>query len=159
MRRVVVVVIALAVPFLGRADDKPTADEAARAELKALSGTWVAAGGEAKGVEIPKDELPFRWTFQAGGKAVFADRKQGGESPFAYTIDESKTPRAIDFTYDGPVAALKGARQYGIYKVEGGQLTICLTLPGAAEKDRPTGFGTKEGRVLLMRFERAKDGK
>src|SRR5687768_17543176 len=105
MRRVVVVIIALAVPFLGRAADKPTADEAARVELKTLSGTWVAAGGEAKGVEIPKDDLPFRWTFQAGGKAVFAHRKQGIESTFAYTIDASKTPRAIEFTYEGPAAA------------------------------------------------------
>ena len=94
-----------------------------------------------------------------GGKAVFADLKHGGETPFAYTIDASKTPKVIDFVYEGPVAALKDARQYGIYKVEGGQLTICLTLSGATEKDRPTGFGTKEGRVMLMWFERAKDGK
>jgi uncharacterized protein (TIGR03067 family) len=163
MKRVAVAVLVLAVPIMAwaddkKADDKKADDEAARAELKVLSGTWAAVGGEAQGVEIPKDELPFRWTFKAGGKSGFADRKRGAESPFAYTIDASKTPKVINFVYEGKIAALKDAKQYGIYKIEGGQLTICLTLPGATEKDRPKDFSTKEGRVMLIRFERAKDG-
>jgi uncharacterized protein (TIGR03067 family) len=153
MRRVAVL-IALAVPVLVWADDK-----AIRAELEALSGMWAAVGGEAKGREITKDELPFQWTFEAGGKAVFADRKQGSESHYTYTIDSSKNPKVIDITYEGPVAALKGTRQFGIYKLEKDKLTLCLTSPKSTEKDRPKQFSTKEGRVLLMRLERAKAGK
>jgi uncharacterized protein (TIGR03067 family) len=149
--RLVAVFISMTVPFLAPADDQTT-----RAELEALSGTWVAVGGEAKGNKLTKDELPFAWTFRAGGKAVFANRKQGGESPYAYTIDATRKPKVIDLTYEGPVAALKGTKQFGIYKMENNELTMCLTLPGAAEKDRPKGFTTKEGKVMLMRFERSK---
>ena len=153
MRRVTAVVIALATPFLAWADDtKPTAD------VKELSGTWVTVGGEAQGMEIPKDALPFRWTFRAGGKMTFADLKQGTESTAAFRIDASRTPREIDLTYEGPAEALKGLRQYGIYAIEDGKLTLCLTQPPATEADRPKEFGTKAGRVMVWRLERAKDG-
>jgi uncharacterized protein (TIGR03067 family) len=153
--RPVALFFALAMPLLAWADDKVT-----RADRKALSGTWVAVGGEAMGKEIPKDDLPFQWTFKVGGKAVFADRKRGGQSRYAYTIDASRKPKVIDITYEGPEAALKGVRQFGIYKIEKDKLTLCLTAePGATEKDRPKRFTTKEGKVFLMRFKRAKAGK
>lgn len=80
-----------------------------------------------------------------GGKAVFADLKHGGETPFAYTIDASKTPKVIDFAYEGPVAALNDASQYGIYKVEGGQLTICLTLRGRPRRTVRRGSARRRG--------------
>lgn len=152
MRRIAVLGVLMA-PFLAWGGEKAT-----RADLKALSGTWVAAGGEGMGKEIPKGELPFQWTFGAGGKAVFADTKRGGESHYTFTLDASKKPKRIDVTYEGPVAAMKGEKQLGIYKMENDKLTLCLTFPGATEKDRPTGFTTKERKVLLMRFERAKAG-
>ena len=62
MKRVAVTALVLAVSLTAWAEDKKADDEAARAERKVLSGTWAAVGGEAQGVEIPKDELPFRWT-------------------------------------------------------------------------------------------------
>jgi uncharacterized protein (TIGR03067 family) len=150
MRRMTMV-LALVAPFLAEADDK-----AISAERKAMIGTWVAVGGEAKGKKLTKDELPLQWTFRAGGKAVFANRTTGTESPFTYTIDPSKKPKAIDITYEGPIAALKNTKQFGIYKIEKDKLTISLTSPGATEKDRPKEFTTKTGGVLLMTFERAK---
>lgn len=158
MMRMWIAAVVLAVPFLALADDRNPSDKA-KADLKTLSGGWDAVGGAAMGKEIPKGDLPFRWTFKAGGKATFADQKRNTESTYAYTIDPAKTPKAIVLTYEGPVAALKGAVQLGIYKVEGDQLVLCLAFPGAAEKDRPKEFDTKVGKVMLMRFERAKAGK
>ena len=157
MKRAVVAIIALAVSILGGDDAKgPKTDDAARADLKALAGTWATVGGEVKGAQISKDDLPFRWTFRAGGKLVFADLKQGTESTSAFTLDASETPKEIDLTYEGHAEALKGARQYGIYKLEGDELVLCLTQPGAAEEDRPKGFSTKEGEVMLWRLECAR---
>jgi len=145
------VILALAAPFLAGADDK-----AITADWKAMRGTWVAVGGEARGKKITKDELPLQWTFEAGGKAVFANRTTGDESPFTYTIDPSKKPKAIDITYAGTLAALKSSKQFGIYKVEKDKLTLCLTMPGASEKGRPKEFDAKAGGVMLMTFDRAK---
>lgn len=148
------VMILLTVPLLATAHDKPM-----QADLKALAGTWMAIGGEAMGKEIPQGELTLQWTFEAAGKAALADRKQGNESPFTYTLDPAKEPRHITLTYVGPLKALKGSKQFGIYKIEKGTLFLCLSIPGATEKDRPTAFTSKGGKVMLMRLERAKVSK
>ncbi len=155
MMRMWIAAVVLVVPFLAFADGRNPSDKF-KADLKTLSGSWDATGGAAMGKEIPKEELPFRWTFQAGGKASFADRKRNTESTYAYVIDPVKMPKAIELTYEGPVAALKGAVQLGIYKVEGDQLVLCLAFPAATEKDRPKEFDSKTGKVMLMRFARAK---
>jgi len=42
--------------------------------------------------------------------------------------------------------------------MEEGKLTICLTNPGAAEKDRPKEFDTK-GQVLLLKLTRVEQKK
>jgi hypothetical protein len=68
MRRIALTVLLLAAAAA-------IADEATSADLKALSGTWVAVSGEADGKEIPKAELAVQWTFKDGGKAVFAHRE------------------------------------------------------------------------------------
>ncbi len=54
MRQIVLATVLL---FLTGSDD-----EANRAELKALLGTWVAVSGEANGKAITKEELPVQWT-------------------------------------------------------------------------------------------------
>jgi uncharacterized protein (TIGR03067 family) len=142
------------VPLLAQADEKSDRDDLKA--LETLSGTWVAVGGEAMGKEIPKEALPFQWKFEVTGKAVFKDRNKGDESPFTFTLDASKKPSTLDVTYRGTIAALKDVKQFGIFKVEKDTLSLCLTLPGATEKERPKSFDTKEGEVMLMRFERVK---
>lgn len=151
------VLIVVLVPLLAQADEK--SDREDLKALEALTGTWVAVGGEAMGKEIPKDAIPFQWTFEATGKAVFKDRNKGDESPFTFILDASKKPSALDVTYRGTIATLKDIKQFGIFKVEKDTLSLCLTLPGAPEKERPKSFDTKEGKVMLMRFERGKANK
>jgi uncharacterized protein (TIGR03067 family) len=151
MRRIVLAAVLL-VPGMTGADD-----EVNRAELKALCGTWVAVSGEGNGKAIPKEELPVQWTFKAEGKAVFAHRERGDEARYSYTIDPSKKPKTIDITYEEPSAALKNTKQFGIYKIEKSELTLCVTGIGTKEKDRPKDFTTKAEGVLLLKLERAQD--
>lgn len=151
MRRMAVV-IALVATFLLGAED-----EATRTDLKVLSGTWVAVGGEAEGVKIPKEDLPVQWTFKAGGEAVFFHRERNDEARYTYTIDPSKKPKAITITYVGPAKALKGKKQFGIYKIEKDRLILCLTGIETTEKERPKEFASKAKGVLLLRLARDKD--
>lgn len=144
-------VCALITPFLTGADG-----ETSRTARKGLSGKWVVVGSQARGKKITNDELPWQWTFTPEGKAVLTDRKKGDESHYTYTIDPSRQPQTIDITYQGPLPALKNTTQLGIYKIENDRLTICLGLPGAAEKDRPGAFDARAGGSFLMRLERAK---
>jgi uncharacterized protein (TIGR03067 family) len=140
--------------LLGLADPEPDG-----AERKALLGTWVMIDGEAGGKAITKADLAARWTFKAGGKSVFAAGAKGEESPFTYAIDPSGKVKTIDLTYEGPLTGLKGTRQFGIYKLEGDRLTLCLSAPGTTAKDRPTAFTTEGSRFMLLRLEREKGGK
>jgi uncharacterized protein (TIGR03067 family) len=78
------------------------------------------------------------------------------ESPHAnydgiFTIDAAQEPMRIDIEFiEGPEA---GNWSYGIYELDGDQLTICLGLTGAS---RPVGFSTKPGSGhALERLRRA----
>jgi uncharacterized protein (TIGR03067 family) len=150
MRRLAVA-LALVGVALAAADDK-----ASKSDLKALSGKWLAVGAEAKGKEVDKSELKVSFTFEASGKATFAHLEKGDEARYRFTIDPSKKPGTIDLVYEGPAAALKGTKQFGIYKVEKDKLTLCLSDPGGSEKDRPKKFAAKGEKVLLLRLERGK---
>lgn len=146
------VAVALVTVCLGA--DKPGEDKAA-ADRKALTGAWDAVGGEAMGRAVAKADLPLRWTFAADGTATLVNRTTKDESPFTLTFDPAQSPKTIDLAYTGSQEGLKGAKQYGVYKVEGDTLTLCLSPPGSAAADRPTGFETKGTRAMLVRFERA----
>jgi uncharacterized protein (TIGR03067 family) len=151
MTRIALAAVLLAAGTTGADDDVN------RAELKRVRGTWVAVSGEANGNKIPRKELPVQWTFKSDGKAVFSHREKGDEARYFYNIDPSKTPKTIDLTYEGPSASLKNMKQFGIYKIEKGELTLCIAGVGTKEKDRPKEFATRAAVVLLLKLERAKD--
>jgi len=57
----------------------------------------------------------------------------------------------------GPAEELKGMKQFGIYKLEKGKLTLCLTgSPQATEKDRPKKFAIEDKDRILLELERPK---
>jgi uncharacterized protein (TIGR03067 family) len=77
--------------------------------------------------------------------------KRGKDDPADYKIDTSKTPHEIDLTSkeDG-----KDEKMYGIFKLEGDKLTLCLKETDKAG-DRPKDFKTtKEGREMIMILKR-----
>ncbi len=115
--------------------EKPV--EKPAAELKKLDGVWKMASLTRAGVVGTRSPLfDATWTVK-DGKITFNDGK-GHTRSHKISIDESKNPKTIDFTYlEGPD---KGKKSLGIFKMEGdGKLVICWAEPG---KERPTKFST-----------------
>ena len=113
------------------------ADDAADA-LKAIQGTWATDNDEAK------------WSFEndkvktsVGGNDYVSK---------AIVIDAKAKPAKIDFEVkEGDQA---GATAYGIYKLEGEDLTICINVPGITT--RPTEFTAKEGETYVFKLKKKK---
>ena len=62
-----------------------------------------------------------------------------------YTIDDSKSPKTIDFEIKK--GHDEGKKQLGIFKIEGDKITIVVAEAGV--KDRPTSFKIEEGSSLI----------
>src|SRR6185295_9982861 len=107
-------------------------------QLRALEGTWTFARLEIDGSTIPASAL------QASRLLIDGDRFRT-ESPEAtyegvFNIDVEAQPHAIDIEFvEGPEA---GNWNFGIFRLNGDQLEICLDLNG---KSRPTAFRTSPG--------------
>jgi uncharacterized protein (TIGR03067 family) len=71
----------------------------------------------------------------------------GRESGVSTQLDESKTPKEIDFT--GPDPSGKEATVKAIYKLDGDTLTVCRRTFSAGG-DRPKEFEAGDGLVLTV---------
>lgn len=151
MQRIICVLVALTIPLLLAAGDDDV-----RKELKALEGKWRAVALEAGGKALPKEAIPdFTYTIGADGKATGKMAKS--EYTATMTVNPNKDPKTIDNVHVS--GAQKGKKQYGVYKLEGDKLTVCMTPPGRAEGDRPKDFNTKGTANVLFVFERIKEDK
>jgi len=151
MQRLICIVVAMAAPQLSVADDDDV-----RKELKALEGTWKAVALEAGGKPLPRASVPeFLFIVGADGKAT--GRMGKIEYQAKLSVDPSKTPRTIDNAHE--TGTQKGKKQFGVYKIEEGKWIVCMTAPGAAEKDRPRNFDTKNSSSVVFVFERVKEEK
>jgi uncharacterized protein (TIGR03067 family) len=151
MQRIISVVVVLTTPILLIAGDDDV-----RKELKALQGTWKAVALEAGGKPLPKEAIPdFTYTIGADGKAT--GKMAQSEYTATMTVNPKKDPKTIDNVHES--GAQKGKKQYGVYKLEGGELTVCMTPPGRAEGDRPKDFTTKDTTNVVFVFERVKEDK
>src|SRR5437762_7800522 len=107
-------------------------------QLRLLEGEWRFVG-----LQVDGSDMPAAVTAQS--RILMDGDRFRTESPEAnyegvFTIDASTEPMRIDIEFvEGPEA---GNWSYGIYELNGDQLTICLGLTGAA---RPTGFSTSPG--------------
>lgn len=116
------------------------AEKAAQRERDALKGEWVAVKLYGpNGLTVSGDELAKhagKWDFGGDGTAVLSSMDfAGGPVKYTFTIDGSKSPKTIDLTMKD-----RGLKQFGIYKIEKGTLTLCWAEPGAAADNRPTEF-------------------
>src|SRR5262245_33749605 len=123
-------------------------DDEIRKELKALQGAWKAVALEAGGTPLPKEAVPeFTLIVGAGRKTVGTMARAAVQ---AMTRAALKTePKIIGTVHE--TGANKGKKQSGIYTLEGDRWIGCMTAPGAAEKDRPNSFDTKNtGNVVFI---------
>lgn len=151
MNRCFAALLILAAPAFGNAGDDDV-----RAELKALKGKWKAVALEAGGQKLPKESVPdFTFIVGDGGKST--GKMADSEYESMMIVDPRKSPKTIDNEHK--TGSQKGKKQYGIYKLEDGKWVVCMTAPGAAAKNRPKSFNTKESTSVLFIFERVKEEK
>ena len=148
MQRIICVLVVLATPLLLTAGD-----EDVRKELKAMQGTWKAVALEAGGKPLPKEAIPD-FTFIIGADGKSTGKMAKNEYTATITVNPKKDPKTIDNVHES--GEQKGKKQYGVYKLEGDKLTVCMTAPGRAEGDRPKDFSTKDTTNVVFVFERIK---
>lgn len=121
-----------------------------KAELKALEGTWELISMEEEGQPAPEKALKsISIVIKDDKLMVLADGKV--IKAYVMTLDPTKKPKTMDWK-PAPGAEEKGKEANGIYKLDGGQLTICLDEVG----QRPTEFkgGDKRAIIVLKRPKR-----
>jgi uncharacterized protein (TIGR03067 family) len=140
-----VLVLALLTPGV-RADK-------AKDDGKALEGKWKMVGGERSGTPIAEGDVP-EGTITINKDGSYTVSLPNYQAEGTSRLDPAKKPKAMDVTYTkGPD---KDKQRFGIYKLDGDQLTICVTPPDRPEGDRPTEFSTKDSENLLFVFKRVK---
>lgn len=143
------IVLAAGLGLILAADDKKDGKKTAK-----LEGTYVIVGLEMGGEKIPdeflgkspEDELTVKIT---GDKLI--STKKGKDDSISYKIDTSKSPAHITTT---ETKAGKTETSYGIYKIDGDTLTICMVESEKAE-DRPKEFkSAKNSRTMLLTLKK-----
>lgn len=105
-------------------------------QLRALEGEWAFASLEIDGGSMPVP--PTARMLIDGDRFRLESPEANYEGVF--NIDAEQDPPHIDIEFvEGPEA---GEWSYGIYELDGDDLTICLGLTGSP---RPTRFATKAG--------------
>lgn len=113
-----------------------------------LEGAYLMIGLEGQGVKLTEDDL--RKLDKDERKVVIVGNRllastKGKLNPATIRLDESQKPAHLDIiTVKGGVPEVS----YGIYKFEGGVLTICTTEKGDPD-DRPKEFKSNAQTLLL----------
>jgi RNA polymerase sigma factor (sigma-70 family) len=125
-------------------------EEAPKDEEK-IVGTWAYASVETGGQKVSEEQVKeARMVFTAEGK--FSATRGRGMKGGTYKLDSAKKPKELTTTNED------GKNHFGIYKLDGDTLTICMHEEDGAE--RPTEFATKEGtKLILVVLKREKDEK
>jgi uncharacterized protein (TIGR03067 family) len=126
----------------------PAKDDAAAKELEKLEGTWQLISAENDGKKMAdKQAKNVRVTIKGGKHTVTFGEKPVAKD-IAFTIDPTKTPKAVDDILPD------GGMIRGIYELNGDTLRSCVAAPG---KDRPKEFTGKAGSGQTLRvFKRVK---
>src|SRR5438093_11716109 len=130
--------LAAAVVFPWAAAATAQNDTPAQAELKAIQGIWqVAKWVDPDGTLAPADEIKGT-SFEFKDDRVIKRTDGLAREPLKVALDPSKKPKWIDFDSGDPL----DVKKQGIYKLEGGELTICIISGSRGDRppERPTEF-------------------
>ena len=115
-------------------------------DLDRIQGSWKMTKIEVEGKPPPPGYVEKgRFVFKGNEISVLQDDKTVEAGTFV--LDSTRNPPTIDFV--ATEGAGKGNTQYGIYKIDGDSLTICM-----GDK-RPTEFKA-QGTVGVIHFDRVK---
>jgi uncharacterized protein (TIGR03067 family) len=107
-------------------------------QLRALEGTWTFERLEVDGASVPPEAVASSRLLIDGDR--FRTESPEGTYEGVFNIDVEAEPHHIDIEFvAGPEA---GRWNYGIFRVEGGRLEICLDVNGRA---RPAAFEAAQG--------------
>jgi uncharacterized protein (TIGR03067 family) len=129
-------------------------EDAIKAELQKVAGTWRLTSIEKDGQKTPDEEVKRHKLVIAGDKYTLRRADKAVEEG-TVRIDPTRTPRTIDIFPTEP----EGKVQLGIYEWDGeSRIRICFTHPGS-DQTRPREFSTTKGTGHVMEVceqERAK---
>src|SRR5690349_15928285 len=111
-------------------------EEAAKEDLKKMTGTWTMVSGAEDGKQLPKKTVKAAMLRIKGEEhtvKVGDDTMKG-----THKLDPTKKPRTIDVQdTEGPS---KDKTLRGIYQFKDDEFSVCFAAPG---KERPSEFTTK----------------
>jgi uncharacterized protein (TIGR03067 family) len=122
-------------------------EDAIKAELDKLQGTWQLVSVETEGKAPSADLIKTVRVVISGSKHTVHVGDQSPAKDIPFTIDPTATPKETTDTLPD------GMTIKGIYELDGDTLKSCVAPPG---KDRPTEFEGKGGNTLRV-FKRVKD--
>jgi uncharacterized protein (TIGR03067 family) len=115
-----------------------------------LVGEWIGEKIEAAGMAVDISTFGRSMEFKADGNLVTRNNMAAPEEA-KYTVDAKKDPPEIDITEAAKIGKVE--RMFGIYKIEGDTLTLCLVV----DAKRPVKFAATADvpNQILMTFKRA----
>ena len=135
--------------------EEETPRKDAKDELKLLEGAWKVVGVEADGKKAPPEALEgLSWSFR-GAELSCNDLGNKLEDKATAKLDPSRSPKRIDIV--GLTGTGKGKTVAGIYKIDNGQLIVCIRDTEQPKKGRPEKFATtNDSGLCVITFERIK---
>jgi uncharacterized protein (TIGR03067 family) len=113
-----------------------------------LEGTWLLTAMKQKDQAVPDERLPLGVVRFKGDQATIVMWDM--QCKATVKVDAEAKPGTIDVTHtDG---THKGESQFAVFSIEGDEVTIRGTAPGAPPESRPKSVESGEG--LWMKFRK-----
>jgi uncharacterized protein (TIGR03067 family) len=122
-----------------------SAEDAAKAELKKLDGTWQLISAVTDGKPAPDDFVTKVQVIIKDGKHTVRIDGETAAKDIPVSVDPKTEPKSTTDTLPD------GQTILGIYKLEGDKMTSCVAKPG---QDRPKAFASEPGTGHSLRVFR-----